>query len=216
MLVWIYIYIGVRKVVKKLAKREKENVLGLRQMGVSSYDQRRIVIFQTWQIPPRILSNYRPAIRREYSPRFARIRNSPFPDSRLKLGSSDANSSNVINHTADFWTALRRPAKIREISQFLLYYCILKIGWYIYFFFFKNVRRNFCYNFVVEFLYVSVTISSSLIIQKLMKRKNKVETSFFFFIIILWKIKSRRYSRISNFEKYLFHKCVHTRWKGNI
>lgn len=119
--------------MKKLAKREKENVLGLRQMGVSSYDQRRIVIFQTWQIPPRILSNYRPAIRREYSPRFARIRNSPFPDSRLKLGSSDANSSNVINHTADFWTALRRPAKIREISQFLLYYCILKIGWYIFF-----------------------------------------------------------------------------------
>lgn len=55
------------------------------------------------------------------------------PDSRLKLGSSDANSSNVINHTADFWTASRRPPKIREISQFLLYYCILKIGWYIFF-----------------------------------------------------------------------------------
>lgn len=137
--------------MKKLAKREKENVLGLRQMGVSSYDQRRIVIFQTWQIPPRILSNYRPAIRREYSPRFARIRNSPFPDSRLKLGSSDANSSNVINHTADFWTALRRPAKIREISQFLLYYCILKIGWYIYFFFLRTFGEIFVtillYNF---------------------------------------------------------------------
>lgn len=69
---------------------------------------------------PTILT--RPAIRREYSPRFARIRNSPFPDSRLKLGSSDANSSNVINHTADFWTASRRPPKIREISQFLLYF----------------------------------------------------------------------------------------------
>lgn len=148
MLVWIYIYmyIGVRKVVKKLAKREKENVLGLRQMGVSSYDQRRIVIFQTWQIPPRILSNYRPAIRREYSPRFARIRNSPFPDSRLKLGSSDANSSNVINHTADFWTASRRPPKIREISQFLLYFK----DRVIHFFFFL---RTFGEIFVTILLY---------------------------------------------------------------
>lgn len=68
---------------------------------------------------------------------------SQFPDSRLKLGSSDANSSNVINHTADFWTALRRPAKIREISQFLLYYCILKIGWYIYFFFLRTFGEIF-------------------------------------------------------------------------
>lgn len=76
----------------------------------------------------RILSNYRPAIRRRI---FSKICHGPVfanPLPRLKLGSSDANSSNVINHTADFWVALRRSRRFPILI-------ILKIERYIFFYY---------------------------------------------------------------------------------
>lgn len=112
-----------------------------RQMGVSSYDQRGSSFFKLDRFLPNLV---------QLSPRnpsriFSKICHGPVfanPLPRLKLGSSDANSSNVINHTADFWVALRRSRRFpiliisyfkdRTIHFFLLY-----------------LRRN-CHNFVVD------------------------------------------------------------------
>lgn len=114
------------EVARKLAKGKKRMCSG-RQMGVSSYDQRGSSFFKLDRFLPNLV---------QLSPRnpsriFSKICHGPVfanPLPRLKLGSSDANSSNVINHTADFWVALRRSRRFPILI-------ILKIERYIFFYY---------------------------------------------------------------------------------
>lgn len=151
-----------------------------RQMGVSSYDQRGSSFFKLDRFLPNLV---------QLSPRnpsriFSKICHGPVfanPLPRLKLGSSDANSSNVINHTADFWVALRRSRRFpiliisyfkdRTIHFFLLY-----------------LRRN-CHNFVVD----NPFLSFARIIEKLMKRKSR---DYCYYLVIV--VSMKRLSRESN------------------
>lgn len=145
----IYSYITVWKSCEKVGEREKE--------GCSLLRSTRIVIFQTWRIPPESCPTIAPqsvANILEDLPR-ARIRKSP--PFRLKLGSSWRHSSNVINHTADFWIASRRSRNFPILIVF-----ILKIGWYIFFFLIYHicVEEIVIILLQIEFLYVSLTLQS--------------------------------------------------------
>lgn len=171
------------EVARKLAKGKKRMCSG-RQMGVSSYDQRGSSFFKLDRFLPNLV---------QLSPRnpsriFSKICHGPVfanPLPRLKLGSSDANSSNVINHTADFWVALRRSRRFPILI-------ILKIERYIFFYY-------ICEEIVIILLQ---TIPSSLfdkctyIIEKLMKRKSR---DYCYYLVIV--VSMKRLSRESNIQQ---------------